>query len=326
MSKKVWTPILLSLLVMAIWGSLFPFVQWGFKEFQLRTSDVSPLGAAADSLLYAGIRFFISGLIISIISFIKKENVYFKKNNKAILGVVLVGLFAVLAHYACTYLGLLTVSSTYTALLKQSGALIFVCFSFIFVKDDKFSIFKVLGAIVGIGAICFINYEPSSMKFDFTLGSLFVIIASLCTVISNIFYKKFLTNAPSFAVTGFSQLIGGIFLLIIGLSMGGRISHISPLGVVIFIYTVVATIVSYWLWYKIAKDYELSKLYIIKMSEPLFAALVSYLIKPLNATISYKHAIAFGLVAIAIVLSNVKLKKKEDSYESDACGKSTTNL
>ena len=70
----------------------------------------------------------------------------------------------------------------------------------------------------------------------------------------------------------------------------------------------------------------LSKLYIIKMSEPLFAALVSYLIKPLNATISYKHAIAFGLVAIAIVLSNVKLKKKEDSYESDACGKSTTNL
>ena len=78
----------------------------------------------------------------------------------------------------------------------------------------------------------------------------------------------------------------------------------------IFVYLVLATIVSYWLWYSIVKKYDLSKLFIVKMSEPLFAALVSVAL-PLNSKITIEHLLAFILVSAAIVLSNIQIKHKE---------------
>ena len=123
--------ILLSVLVMALWGSLFPFVQWGFKEFALNTDFVP------DLILFAGLRFLVSGFILSLFTIKNKEYRALKKKNN-ILGILLVGLFAITFHYSFTYIGLSKINSASTALLKQSGVLVFVCFSFLFIKVKSF--------------------------------------------------------------------------------------------------------------------------------------------------------------------------------------------
>lgn len=293
--------ILLSVLVMALWGSLFPFVQWGFKEFALNTDFVP------DLILFAGLRFLVSGFILSLFTIKNKEYKTLKKKNN-ILGILLVGLFAIIFHYSFTYIGLSKINSASTALLKQSGVLVFVCFSFLFIKEEKFSILKLLAAFLGIASIVVVNMDAFHIKFD--LGSLLVIGASFCTVIYNVIYKKFLKDVPALAVTGYSQLFGGLILLVVGLCFGGRLRNISLTGMLIFVYLVLATIVSYWLWYSIVKKYDLSKLFIVKMSEPLFAALVSVAL-PLNSKITIEHLLAFILVSAAIVLSNIQIKHKE---------------
>ena len=51
-----------SILVMILWGSLFPVVKAGYRAF-----DVSGI---ADILLFAGVRFVICGAAISLFSFV----------------------------------------------------------------------------------------------------------------------------------------------------------------------------------------------------------------------------------------------------------------
>jgi len=57
--KKETKAIIATLVVMILWGSLFPMVKLGFKAY-----DVSGTG---DILLFAGIRFTVCGIIINLL-------------------------------------------------------------------------------------------------------------------------------------------------------------------------------------------------------------------------------------------------------------------
>ena len=61
--------ILLSLLVMALWGSLFPCIKLGYKAFAIESSDIPSI------LMFAGTRFTICGVIICAIALIKKDKI-----------------------------------------------------------------------------------------------------------------------------------------------------------------------------------------------------------------------------------------------------------
>ena len=95
--------ILCAIIVMVLWGSLFPFVKWGFLEFGISSNNVP------DVLLFAGLRFLISGAILTIFSsFVIKKTGAVKqlKNKKVLLAIILVGLFSVILHYTCSYISL----------------------------------------------------------------------------------------------------------------------------------------------------------------------------------------------------------------------------
>ena len=292
----------IGLFVMLLWGSLFPFVKYGYKVFEIDTSFYPNL------ILFAGTRFLISGALLSAICLATRRT-YLVKQPKKWLPTALVALFAVVLHYACTYISLGQIDSSKTALLKQSGVLVFVCFSFLFFRDDRLTPGKILGALCGIASVLVINLE--SFRITFGLGTVLVIAASFCTVISNIIFKKSFQGVPAVTVTGYSQLAGGAVLTAVGLALGGRITTFSLRAFLVMLYIVVATVVSYGLWYFVVQKYALSKLFIIKMAEPLFAAIVSVIL-PLGAHLTWQHAVAFALVAAAVCVSNLQLPKSKN--------------
>lgn len=289
--------ILLSLIVMLLWGSLFPLVKLGYKEFQIDT-DFYP-----NLLFFAGVRFTVSGLLISLFQGAKTKSLPVLKGKKEWTGVLLVGVFAVVFHYACTYFGLSVVESSKTALLKQSGVLVFIFFSFLFVKEDKLSIEKGLGAVLGVASIILLNCDE--VGFSIGLGELFIVLASCCTVISNVVCKRMLKDTDATTITGYSEFFGGIVLLIIGASCGGGFSLGNVGAWMLFIYIIFATCVSYILWYSIVQKHELSKLFIIKLSEPLFAAIISAIILK-EDLLQLHYLFAFLCVGLAVVVSNFK--------------------
>ena len=296
--------ILCAIIVMVLWGSLFPFVKWGFLEFGISSNNVP------DVLLFAGLRFLISGAILTIFSsFVIKKTGAVKqlKNKKVLLAIILVGLFSVILHYTCSYISLTKTDSSNVSLLKQSGVLVFVCLSFLFIKEDEFSITKIIAAILGVASIVVVNIN--SLDFMLDLGTILAVASSLCTVISNIILKKFLSNINPCFITGLSQLIGGLSLTVVALILGGKLQTFTINGLWISIYIIVATIVSYGLWYATVQKYDLSKLFIIKMLEPLFACVISALL-PIGAILEWNHLAALILVGFAILVSNMKIQFK----------------
>lgn len=279
---------------MALWGSLFPMVKIGYQAFGIASDSV------ADILMFASVRFILSGFVVCIFSRLKKEKLETPK-RKSIFMICVMGLFSIVLHYAFTYIGLSMTDSSKTALIKQLGALIYVCFAFLFFKDEKFSVVKIIGAIVGFCGIIAINYSPDGIRFS--LGDILIIGASVCTVISNVISKKSVQGNSPFWVTGISQLVGGLILLVAAIVMGAEMITFTLKSTAVFMYICTASIVSYTLWYYILKNNSLSKMFIIKFAEPLFACLFGAVLLG-EDILKIQYLLAFVLISVGIVLGN----------------------
>ena len=279
---------------MLLWGSLFPMVKLGFSTYGVESM--------ADILLFAGIRFVICGAVIAAFSAIKDKDSY-RPVGGSIVPILLSGLFAIILHYSFTYLGLELTDSSKTALIKQIGALLYVCFSFLFIKEDRPTLQKIVAALIGFGGIIALNI--TSEGFSFSLGDVLILCASFCTVFSNVISKKVFAKVSPITATGVSQLFGGLVLLAVGLGMGGRVQFSLDASLWIMAYICAASIVSYCIWFGIVKNGELSKLFIIKFAEPVFACIFGAVILGENIW-RIQYLVAFVLISGGILISNVK--------------------
>lgn len=285
--------IFLVLLVMLLWGTLFPMVKLGYTAYNIVTTG--------DILFFAGVRFTVCGAVISLYALLTDRESF--KNVKATLGPILLsGLFAIVLHYGFTYTGLRLTDSSKTAILKQIGVLFYVCFSFLFFKEDKPTVKKFIAVIMGFAGILAINFSADGISFY--IGDALIIAASFCTVFSNVVSKKALTTVKPVTMTGISQLFGGLVLLVIGKLLGGSMNMpLNASGCIIMGYICLASIFSYVIWFTVVKKGELSKLFIIKFAEPAFACIFGALLLGENI-LRIQYLLAFLLIAGGIYISH----------------------
>jgi drug/metabolite transporter (DMT)-like permease len=293
-NKTVW----LALLTMLLWGSLFPMVKLGFSAYAVEST--------ADILLFAGIRFVICGVVICLFSAVKNKASY-RPVKASLIPILLSGVFAIILHYGFTYLGLELTDSSKTALIKQVGALFYVCFSFLFIKEDTPTVKKIVAAAVGFLGIIVLNINSEGVSFS--VGDLLILCASFCTVFSNVISKKVFDKVSPVTSTGISQLFGGSVLLVVGFAMGGNVHFKWEASLWIMMYICAASIVSYCIWFGIVKNGELSKLFIIKFAEPVFACIFSAVILEENI-LKWQYLISFALISAGILISNIRPNKK----------------
>ena len=305
-NKTELKTIFLSLIVMALWGSLFPCIKIGYEAFRINGSDIPSI------LMFAGERFTLCGIVISAIAIFKKDGIESPK-VKAISMYLLIGLFAIILHYAFTYIGLSSTDSSKTALIKQLGALLYVCFAFLFFKNESFSIYKIVGAIIGFLGIVAINFSGGSISFS--IGDVLILLASVCLVVSNILTKKIAVSHSPFWITGVSQLSGGVILMLAAAIMGARMLDFDIYALGVFAYICTASTVAYILWNYILKICDLSNMFIIKFAEPLFACIFGAVLLG-EDILKWQYLIAFVLISAGIVLGNIKFSKKEKQVES----------
>lgn len=297
---------------MLLWGSLFPMVKLGFAAYAVKST--------ADILLFAGIRFLICGGVISIFAAVRDKSSYHPVRG-AWLPILLSGLFAIILHYGFTYMGLELTDSSKTALLKQVGALFYVCFSFLFIKEDRPTLKKTVACLVGFLGIVVLNIGSEGISFS--LGDVFILCASFCTVFSNVISKRVFKTVWPITSTGLSQLFGGAVLLLVGVAMGGRVQFALDTSLLVMVYICAASIVSYCIWFGIVKSGELSKLFIIKFAEPVFACIFGAIILGENIW-KLQYLFAFLLISGGILIASFKRVGKSSRTEDAAKNKSNT--
>ena len=281
-----------ALLVMLLWGTLFPMVKLGYGAFGIESTG--------DILFFAGVRFTICGALICLYTFVTDKSSY-KAVLPSLVPVLLSGLFAIILHYSFTYSALKLTDSSKTAILKQVGVLFYVCFSSLFFKDDKLTVKKLIGVFLGFAGIIAINANANGISFN--IGDALIIAASFCTVFSNVISKKVFREVKPITATGVSQLFGGVVLLVVGKLLGGSMSFAFNQSSFIIIYICFASIFSYCIWFTVVKSGELSKLFIIKFAEPVFACVFGAILLGENI-FKVQYLLAFLLIATGIYVSN----------------------
>ena len=294
-NKTIW----LALITMLLWGSLYPTVKLGFSAFAVDST--------ADILLFAGVRFVICGAIICIFAAITDKGSY-KAVRTTIWPILLSGFFAIILHYSLSYTGLELTDSSKTALIKKVGTLFYICFSFLFIKSDRPTAKKIIAAFGGFLGIVVLNISTDG--FSFSIGDVLIIASSFSSVFASVISKKMFDRVSPLTSTGVSQFFGGAVLVIVGLLFGGRLNFAFDSSLLLMAYICAASTVSYCIWYNVVKSGELSKLFIIKFAEPIFACIFSAML--LNENIwQIQYLVAFVLISGSIWLSNTRSKKAD---------------
>ncbi len=297
-SNKV-TTVLLAVFVSILWGTLFPMIKIGYKVFEIDNTEVASI------LLFAGVRFLISGLIL-VAADSKRNRKFELPNIDKFKSVCIVSLLTVVIHYALTYTGLSLADSSKSSVLKQIAFLIVPCIAFLFRKDDKFSFYKVFAAILGFSSVIIINLK--GMNLVFGIGEILIILASFSSMFGQMASKNIYDKYKPTYIVAYSQLLGGVILVISGLIFGGSIGKISLQSIAVLGYICFASITANLLWNTLIKYNDMSKLAVLKSMDPLFASLFSAILLGENI-LKPTYLIATALIILAIAVSNYKPKR-----------------
>lgn len=181
---------------------------------------------------FAGIRFFISGIIILAIARSSHREFGFKKKavQENVWFLLLYALLNTTLHYAFFYFGLSHNAGARSAILNSMSVFTVVILACIFFKSDRMTWQKALGCIIGFLGILALNLGgKESGSFTF-LGDGMIILNALCGASASLLTRGLSKRVDVFVGTGYSLSIGGALLVIPALLMGWLSASHQPLG------------------------------------------------------------------------------------------------
>ncbi len=264
-SNKI-SVILIAMLVSVFWGTLFPTIKIGYRVFGIDSTQVASI------LLFAGVRFLISGVILVSVDGVRRKGIC-PPTKDQFKSVFIISMLTVVVHYALTYTGLSLAESSKSSVLKQIAFLVVPAIAFLFRKDDAFSMQKILAAVLGFPAVISVNLDGLNLVFD--IGEILIILASFSSMFGQLISKNAYDKHEPAYIVAYSQLFGGIMLVVSGLLLGGRIGTISIQSIGVLGYICFASIAANLLWNTLIKYNDMSKLSVLKSMDPLFASVFS---------------------------------------------------
>ena len=288
---------LAALLCCALWGSATPFIKTGY-ELLMPEKNVS------STILFAGIRFTLAGILtVLIYSIARRKLLYPKLSNMP--RVLTVGAFQTVIQYIFFYVGLQLTTGVKGTIASGTSAFFSVLVASLIFRQEKLSAKKIIACVLGFGGIIIINI--SGLEFTMNWGDLFVIFSAISLAFSSVLIKKFSKHEDPVVISGYQFIIGGAFLVVLGLILGGELTFDSTRGVLVLLYLSMLSAIAYALWGILLKHNPVSKVSVFSFTTPIFGTLLSMLmldeasgVDPINLIIT------LVLVSAGILLLNYK--------------------
>ena len=302
------TPVLLliALICCALWGSATPAIKTGY---QLLAVEGVP-----SIMLFAGIRFALAGLFTVIIFSIARRKVLFPKPQN-IPKVLTVSAFQTVIQYIFFYLGLALTTGVKGTVTSGSGAFFAVIIASLIFKQEKLTAKKIIACVIGFLGIVIINFNGLTLTNDpmDILGVGCVLLSTVSSSFSSVLIKRYSKDEDPVTVSGYQFIIGGIFMIIVGLIFGGKITVSESSGVMILLYLALLSAIAYSLWGILLKHNPVSRVTVFNFTTPIFGTLLTILLLPSeNSSLApINLAITLVLVSLGIFLLNYQPKNRE---------------
>lgn len=293
--RPLWVTIF-ALTAAVAWGWAYPLIKLGFAEFHI-TPDLT-----GSKILFAGIRFCISGLII--LGVARAGNKSFAIRRSADWWYIL--LFTLLnttIHYTCFYIGLSYAPGARSAILNSLSVFSVVILACLFFKSDRMTIRKLMGCMIGFAGILALNIGGERSGSGFTLmGDGMIVLNALSGAAASLLARGLGRRVNVFVGTGYSLALGGLMLMAAGLFLGGSIPYVSALGIIYLLLLIAISTVGFTLYNKLLTCNPVGKVAIYNSLIPVVGAVTSCLC--LGETFYWKYVLAGSLATAGICIIN----------------------
>ena len=294
--RRGWVA-LLALTAAVAWGWAYPLIKLGFDEFGI-TKDMT-----ASKMLFAGVRFTLSGLIVLAIA--KAKGVSLRVNKPSGMAYILgYALLNTTIHYAFFYIGLSHSEGARAAILNSLGVFTLVLLACAFFKSDKLTPAKILGCVIGFAGIMVLNVGGGAGGGFTFMGDGMIILNAVCSAFAGLMTRGLGRHANVFAATGYSLAFGGVMLVLPGLVMGGTLPFITAAGLGILFLLICISTLGFTLYNKLLSCNPVGKVAIFNSLIPVVGAVTSCLC--LSEPFYWKYAVAALLAMTGIYIINAR--------------------
>jgi drug/metabolite transporter (DMT)-like permease len=276
-------------------------------------------------LQFAGIRFFISGVLILLING-KFQRVFqeVKANLRLVLWVSLIQIFV---QYALFYSGLNLVPGALGAMIIGSSPLFIAIVAHFAFHNDKMTLLKTFSILIGVAGIAIITMGRTKVEMrgelEF-LGIGLLLINNLVAGYANVLVAKSPKEISPLALSSSTLMIGGILLTLVSIPVEGI--HVGPfppkyyaaLGWLSFLSAAAISI-----WYVLLKrpGVKVSILNVWKFLIPVSGAILSWIILD-NENPDVPSIVGMVVIALSLISLNYSnrkaLKRKAETHKSPA--------
>jgi len=284
-----------------LWGSAFPSLKISYKLLEISNSYY------ANKLLFAGYRFFIASIFIFIFLLFNRENL--RINNTEAKNLIYLGLLQTSFQYFFFYIGLSNSTGIKGSIIGATGTFFAVILSHFYYHNDKLSLNKIIGLIIGFCGVLLINLSKGNLDLSITLtGEIFLVLAALFSSLSSIIAKNLSGAINPIKVTAYQMFFGSIVLLIFSSFKVGLFSlNFTKTTILLLLYLSFLSATAFALWYQLLKHNPVSKISIYKFQIPIFGTILSALFLK-SESISFNVVISLIFVSLGIIFVNRQKK------------------
>jgi drug/metabolite transporter (DMT)-like permease len=291
--------ILLAVFCCALWGSAFPSIKIGYQLFNI------PAEATNQQLLFAGMRFFLAGILVILTASAGSRTVLIPKKRTTLYKIMMLAFMQTVLQYIFFYIGLANTTGSKAAIVEAMYVFFSVLVSAVLFRMEKLTTTKIIGCLIGFAGVVSVNLGSGLSSFNMT-GDGFILISTIAYAFSSVMIKIFSKDENPVLLSGYQFMAGGLVLIITGFSLGGRITipSISALGILFYLAFISAA--AYTIWGILLKFNPVSKVTIFGFSNPMFGFILSALLLNENQAMGIRFILALALVCIGIIIVNLK--------------------
>jgi drug/metabolite transporter (DMT)-like permease len=254
-------------------------------------------------MLFAGIRFFISGLIVLAVAKATKRD-FSTRSKNSWWYILLFSLMNTTLHYAFFYIGLSHSEGARAAILNSLSVFSLVLLACMFFKSDRLTTNKIVGCIIGFAGVVIVNLG-GQFDMSFTLlGDGFLMISAFAYALSSVLIKIYGKDEDPVMLSGYQFAAGGMIMIAAGLLMGGRLNAVSMQGVGLLLYMAFISAGAYTLWSLLLKYNPVSRVTVFGFMNPVFGVILSSVLLSEGAGLSVMVIVSLVLVSAGIVIVN----------------------
>ncbi|WP_296656339.1 DMT family transporter, partial [Rhodoferax sp.] len=260
---------LLAGLCCLLWGSAYPAIKNGYALFSIAPDDIPA------KMIFAGYRFVLAGLLLLAVAVLTRRQVLGLSWSK-LRQISTLGLTQTALQYVFFYVGLAYTTGVKGSIMNATGTFFSVLLAHFIYHNDRLSLNKVLGCLVGFAGVMVVNFKRDLLDFHFTLlGEGFVVIAAFILSAASIYGKKVSQHMDSIVLTGYQLTIGGLALLLGGYGAGGALAGFSWASTALLVYLVLLSSVAFGLWTILLKYNRVGMVTVFNFLIPIFGAMLS---------------------------------------------------